>query len=74
MLTVLGAIISGGMKWVLSYFMPSKDEKLGQLEVTDKVQKESLDEIQKSKDARDSLNSNPDIAKRVRDEYTRKNS
>lgn len=32
MISILGSILGAGLKWALSYFMPSKDEKLGQLE------------------------------------------
>lgn len=71
MWTILAAIFSAAVKGLLAFFMPSKDEKLGQLEVTEKVQKESLDAIQKSKSARESLDSNPSATERVRREYTR---
>lgn len=51
MLSIFGAIISAGLKWALSYFMPSKDEKLGQLEVSDKEKTDALNDIKKAQDA-----------------------
>lgn len=70
---IISAIFDAVVKGLMAFFLPSKDEKLGQLEVTDKVQKNALDEIQKSKTARESLDSDPATAERVRGEYTRKN-
>ncbi len=45
-------IISIGLKWIVSCFMPSKDENLGQLEVISKGQENELSDIQKSEAAR----------------------
>jgi hypothetical protein len=58
--------------WIWNKFSTTNPaEKLGKLEVTAQAQKETLDEIQKSKDARDNINSDPAVAARVRELYSR---
>lgn len=51
MLSIIGAIISAGLKWALSYFMPSKDQKIGQLEVKSQEQGQAFNDIKKAQDA-----------------------
>ena len=51
MFSILGAILGAGVKWVFSYFMPSKDQKLGQLQVKSQEQGQALNDIKKAEDA-----------------------
>ena len=51
MFSILGSILGAGLKWALSYFMPSKEEKLGQFETTDKEKTDALDDIKKAQAA-----------------------
>ena len=55
MLSFLGSILGVGLKWVLSYFAPSKDEKLGQLEVIDNEHIHAFKDIKKAQAARDAV-------------------
>jgi hypothetical protein len=60
--TIIGAIISAGLKWVLSCFMPSKDEKLGKLEVKNADQAEIIKEDQTAMAAADAVDRSDDAA------------
>lgn len=53
MLSILGAIFGAGVKWVLSYFTPSKDEKLGKLEQKSADQAETIKEMNIAKNVSD---------------------
>ena len=53
MFTTLGAIISAGLKFALSYFLPSKDEKLGQAEEANKIQAGVIKDEQVAKNVGD---------------------
>lgn len=67
MFSIIGAIISAGLKYVLSYFMPSKDEKLGQLEVTNKANVEAINDLEKA----DAARNDPAELERVHAEFVR---
>ena len=57
---IVGIILNAGLKWLMDYFMPSKDEKLGKLEVISKDQSDELTDIQKAQVARNGDNSGLD--------------
>lgn len=46
--TIIGAILSAAVKGLLAFFLPSKDQKLGQLEVKSQEQSEALNDIEKA--------------------------
>lgn len=52
-MSFITAIISAGLKWAMSYFMPSKDEKLGKLEVENADQAAIIKTDQTAKAAED---------------------
>lgn len=64
----IGAILSAVVKGLMAFFLPSKDEKLGQLEATNKANQEVLNDIEKANAARNS----PAELERVRSKYERK--
>jgi len=55
MFSIIGAILSGAVKGLMAFFLPSKDQKLGRLEVKSQEQGQALNDIQKAQAARDGV-------------------
>ncbi len=51
MLSIIGAILSAAGKGLMAFFLPSKDQKLGRLEVKSQEQGQALNDIKKAQDA-----------------------
>lgn len=49
--TIIGAILAAVVKGFMSLFLPSKDQKLGQLQVKSQEQGQALNDIKKAEDA-----------------------
>ncbi len=49
--TIIGAILSAAVKGLLAFFLPSKDQKLGQLQATDREKTDALNDIKKAQAA-----------------------
>lgn len=59
-MSFIATIISAGLKWALSYFMPSKDEKLGKLEVQNADQAEVINDEHVSSEVDARIDNTPD--------------
>lgn len=55
----------------LVYLLSRRAKKEGQLETELTAARERADDVLRAKNIRDTINANPDRAKRVRDEFTR---
>lgn len=66
--SIIGAIFGAVVKGLMAFFLPSKDEKLGQLEAINKANQEAINDLEKANAARN----DPAELERVRAKYTRK--
>lgn len=60
MWTILAAIFSAAVKGLFAFFLPSKDEKLGKLEVTEVNQAQTIKELEVNEKVSDRVDSMPD--------------
>ncbi len=51
MLAIIGAILSGAVKGLMAFFLPSKDEKLGRAEINSAILTKEFQDVQKAQAA-----------------------
>jgi hypothetical protein len=62
MFSIIGAILGAAVKGLMAFFLPSKDEKLGKLEVENADQAATIKEDQTAKAAADAVDRSSDSA------------